>query len=69
MAALASGSFEEWVAGVLDAVGVDGEVYGAYISGSLDTAEGISGEEMTETVTEILSVCLVSEPSIMHEMY
>ena len=63
---MASRSFEEWVAGVLDAVGVDGEVYGVYISGSLDTAEGMSGEEMTETVMEILSVCLVSEPAVIH---
>ena len=56
---MAGNSFEEWLSGVLDAAGADGEVYGGYISGSLGTMEGSSPEEIEETLIEILSVCVV----------
>ena len=52
--------FEDWLCGVLEAAGADGEVYGGYIGGSLATMEGSSREEMEETLQEILSVCVVS---------
>ena len=43
--------------GALEAAGVDGEVYGGYISGSLAAMEGSAREEIEETVEEILSGC------------
>ena len=52
--------FEDWLCGVLEAAGADGEVYGGYIGGNLSTMEGSSREEMEETLQEILSVCVVS---------
>ena len=51
--------FEEWLCGTLEAAGVDGEVYGGYISGSLAAMEGSAREEIEETVEEILSGCVV----------
>lgn len=56
---MASSSFEEWLCGVLESAGVDGEVYGGYISGSLATMAGSPREEVEETVQDILSGCLV----------
>ena len=57
---MASSPFEEWVCGVLEAAGVDGEVYGGYISGSLATIEGSLREEIEETIQDILSGSLVT---------
>lgn len=51
--------FDEWLSGVLETAGVDGEVYGGYISGSLATMDGSPREEMLETLNDILSGCLV----------
>lgn len=57
--ASSSSDFEEWLCGVLEAAGADGEVYGGYISGSLATMEGATREEIHENVQEILSGCVV----------
>ena len=53
-------SFDEWLCEVLESAGVDGEVYGGYISGSLATMTGSPREDVEETVQDILSGCLVS---------
>ena len=57
--ASSSSGFDEWLCGVLEVAGVDGEVYGGYISGSLATMEGTTREEIHENVQEILSGCVV----------
>ena len=57
-------SFEEWLCGVLEGAGADGEVYGGYISGSLAAMNGSPREEIQETVEEILSGCVVSEHTV-----
>lgn len=57
--ASSSSDFGEWLCGVLEAAGADGEVYGGYISGSLATMEGATREEICENVQEILSGCVV----------
>ena len=60
MATFGSLPFEEWLCGVLEAAGVDGEVYGGYIGGSLATMGGCPREEIEETVNEVLAGCMVS---------
>ena len=60
MATCSSLPFEEWLCGVLEAAGVDGEVYGGYISGSLAAMGGCPREEIEETVSEVLAGCMVS---------
>ena len=59
MASPSSSPFQEWLCGVLEDGGVDGEVYGGYISGSLAAIGGSSREEVQETLEETLSGCLV----------
>ena len=56
---MTSSTFEEWLCGVLEAAGADGEVYGGYISGSLAAMTASSREEIEETVQDILSGLLV----------
>lgn len=53
-------SLDEWLCSVLETGGVDGEVYGGYICGSLSTMSGSDREEIVETIQDILSGCLVS---------
>ena len=52
---------ELWLSELLNSVGVDGEVYGGYISGTLSTMEGSSQSEMEETLVDILTGCVVRE--------
>ena len=59
MASSERSPFDKWLSGVLEGVGVDGEVYGEYISGSLAAMDGSPPEEIQETVQDILSGCLV----------
>ena len=53
-------AFEVWLTERLNAVGVDGEVFSSYISGSLSSHEGADDAEMEESLLEILHGCLVS---------
>ncbi len=53
--------FRSWLSESLNAAGVDGDVFGDYISGTLDTLEGDSTEEVIECVVEILEGCMVSK--------
>ena len=52
--------FEVWLTERLNAVGVDGEVFSSYISGSLSSLEGSDDAEVEESLLEILQGCLVS---------
>ena len=52
---------ELWLSELLNSVGVDGEVYEGYISGTLATMEGSSQSEMEETLVDILTGCVVRE--------
>ena len=56
---MASSAFSDWLCVVLETAGVDGEVYGGYISGSLAAMTGSPREDVEETVQDILSGCLV----------
>ncbi|XP_064382812.1 coiled-coil domain-containing protein 43-like [Halichondria panicea] len=51
-------SFTAWLTELLNNNSVDGDVFGEYISGSLDTIEGCNGEEVMETLTDILAGCV-----------
>ena len=55
---------ELWLSELLNSVGVDGEVYGGYISGTLATMEGSSQSEMEEALVDILTGCVVSVLSL-----
>lgn len=57
---MASLDFGPWLTGVLDSAGIDGEVFGGYISGTLDTLEGATFSEVEESLLETLQGCLVS---------
>lgn len=54
------GEFEQWLRDHLDSHGADGEVFGDYISGTLNTMEESSEEEIFESLLEILQGCVVS---------
>ncbi len=56
---MADHSFTAWLTELLNNNSVDGDVFGEYISGSLDTIEGCNGEEVMETLTDILAGCVV----------
>lgn len=58
-------SFDSWLKQLLDSHGVDGEVFGEYISGTLSTIEDPSKDDITENLSDILSGCVVSR-SQMH---
>ncbi|CAI8029094.1 Coiled-coil domain-containing protein 43 [Geodia barretti] len=58
---MASSAFSDWLCVVLETAGVDGEVYGGYISGSLAAMTGSPREDVEETVQDILSGCLEEE--------
>ena len=51
--------FEKFLRDALDDAGVDGEVYGGYISGSLGAMEGSPSSDIETMLQETLSVCLV----------
>lgn len=53
------GSFEPWLKQLLDSHGVDGEVFGEYISGTLGTMEDSTADEISENLQDILSGCVV----------
>ena len=53
-------TFDSWLKQLLDSHGVDGEVFGEYISGTLSTIEDPTGDEITENLSDILSGCVVS---------
>ena len=52
-------AFEAWLCECLGAAGLDGDVYGNYISGALRTFEGSLAEEVEESLLEILQGCEV----------
>ena len=54
------GSFESWLKQLLDSRGVDGEVFGEYISGTLGTMGESAVDEISENLWDILSGCLVN---------
>lgn len=54
------GNFESWLKQLLDSHGVDGEVFGEYISGTLSTIEDPVQDEITENLSDILAGCVVS---------
>ena len=54
------GNFESWLKQLLDSHGVDGEVFGEYISGTLSTIEDPEEDEITENLSDILAGCVVS---------
>ena len=56
---MALAEFEEWLCGVLESAGADGEVYGGYISGTLAAMSGSPSEETEEAIRDILSASLV----------
>ena len=53
-------SFAMWLTELLNSKSIDGDVFGEYISGSLDSMEDASQEEIRETLIEILSGCVVT---------
>ena len=53
-------NFDSWLKQLLDSHGVDGEVFGEYISGTLNTIENPISDEITENLSDILSGCVVS---------
>lgn len=55
------GDFDSWLKQELDSHGVDGEVFGEYISGTLSTIDDPTGDEITENISDILAGCVVSE--------
>lgn len=52
-------TFDSWLKQLLDSHDVDGEVFGEYISGTLNTIEDPTGDEITENLSDILSGCVV----------
>ncbi len=54
------GNFDSWLKQLLDSHGVDGEVFGEYISGTLSTTEDPVEDEITENLSDILASCVVS---------
>lgn len=59
MESVGEGSFESWLKQLLDSGGVDGDVFGEYISGTLGTMEESPVDEISENLQDILSGCLV----------
>ena len=51
--------FDSWLIDMLNSKSIDGEVFGEYISGTLNTMEDSSQNEIEEALTEILSGCVV----------
>lgn len=51
--------FEGWLSGCLDSAGVDAEVFGGYISGTLNTLEGATDADIEEALLEVLQGCMV----------
>ncbi len=49
-------NFTAWLTELLNNNSVDGDVFGEYISGSI---EDCNGEEVMETLTDILAGCVV----------
>lgn len=56
--------FDSWLVDLLNSNGIDGEVFGEYIGGTLCTMKGSSKEEIEEALNEILSGCVVREYDI-----
>ena len=51
--------FNTWLGRLLDALGLDGDVYGEYIAGTLRDMADASREEKTEALKEFLSGAVV----------
>jgi hypothetical protein len=60
------GNFDSWLKQLLDSHGVDGEVFGEYISGTLSTIEDPVEDEITENLSDILASCVVSVSTILY---
>lgn len=52
-------AFETYLSECLNTAGLDGDVYGEYISGTLGTLESSSVDEVEESLLEILQGCVV----------
>ena len=60
MASIGGSGLELWLRELLDSYGADGEVFGEYISGTLNTMEDSPEDEIYESLLEILQGCVVS---------
>ncbi|CAM5178473.1 unnamed protein product, partial [Eretmochelys imbricata] len=67
-AAAGSGGFEPWLAGRLDALGLDRAVYATYIQGLLREEE--SDEERLDALRGVLAACLEEDllPDVCREI-
>ena len=52
--------FGSWLRDLLDSHGADGDVFGEYVNGALETMEGSSVDEISENLQDILCGCVVS---------
>ncbi len=52
-------SFVAWLTELLNSHNVDGDVFGEYISGSLEAMESCSEEEIREALVDTLAACVV----------
>ena len=52
--------FNTWLGGFLDALDLDGDVYGEYIAGTLQDMADATREEKMEALQEFLSGAVVS---------
>ena len=55
----ASLEFSAWLRSRLDEVGLDGDVYAEYISGTLDDMVDATNEEQLESLQDLLAGALV----------
>lgn len=60
--AMAEGSpgFKTWLLDLLDSLGLDGEVYGEYILGTLESSNESEPEDVREAISELLSGLMVT---------
>lgn len=55
-----SSDFNTWLCGLLDKLGLDGDVYGEYIAGTLRDMADATSEEKMESLQEFLAGAIVS---------
>ena len=59
MASGGEDDFVDWLTGLFNGLGLDGDVYGSYIGGTLSSLGDASLGEVEESLEEILDSCLV----------
>ena len=57
---MARAGFDLWLIELLHSLDVDGEVYGGYISGTLEAMDDVAQGEIEEALVDILIGCVVS---------